>query len=131
MTSYNRKTYRVDDISWTATASDTFDLHGNKVSFISYFKQKYNVNIRDPRQPLLVSRPKKKDLHRGMTGPILLVPELCQMTGYTNEMRSNNQLMRVISSHLHFNPPERIHKIKDFMYRMRSNQNVKSYRLAF
>lgn len=32
-------------------------------------------------QPLLVSRPKKKDIRMGRTEPIYLLPELCTLTG--------------------------------------------------
>lgn len=126
MTSYNRKTYRVDDIDWNTTASSTFDLRGTQTSFLNYFRDKYNIHIRDPGQPLLVSRPKKKDIHRGMTGPILLIPELCQMTGITDEMRANNNLMKAIAQYLHTDPPVRVNKIKDFMQRMKGNHSVSS-----
>ena len=43
--------------------------------------QHHNIDVRDGKQPLLVSRPKKKDIRRGMDGPILLLPELCTLTG--------------------------------------------------
>ena len=39
------------------------------------------MKITDLDQPLIVSKLKKKDLNRGEKEPILLVPELCTMTG--------------------------------------------------
>ncbi|ODM91966.1 Protein aubergine [Orchesella cincta] len=120
MTSYNRKTYRIDDIEWDMNPTKTFDMQGKETSFIEYFKTKYGQTIRDPHQPMLVSRPKKKDLHRGQAGPILLIPELCQMTGLTDEMRANNQLMRALATHLHTDPSARVAKLNDFMHRLQT-----------
>jgi len=74
MTHYNRKTYRVDDIDWTKNPTSTFDLKGKTISLADYYRAKYEIQIRDLHQPLLVSRPKKKELHRGETAPILLIP---------------------------------------------------------
>ena len=45
------------------------------------FCQHHTIDVRDLNQPLLVSRPKKADIRRGMDGPILLLPELCTITG--------------------------------------------------
>jgi len=131
MTSYNRKTYRVDDIEWSTTPKSTFDMQGQQTTFIEYFRKKYNKDIRDHDQPLLVSRPKKKDLHRGQLGPILLIPELCQMTGLTDEMRANNGLMKALATHLHTDPNARIAKINDFMHRLKTIPEVQSYLTFF
>jgi aubergine-like protein len=46
-------------------------------------------------QPLLVSMPKDRDRRGGIEGPVLLVPELCNMTGLTDEQRANFKLMQV------------------------------------
>lgn len=47
------------------------------------YLQNYGVVINDPAQPLLVSKPKKRDIRArgGDDSPILLVPELCTRTG--------------------------------------------------
>lgn len=124
MTIYNRKTYRVDDIDWETTPSSTFDMRGNPKTFMDYFQERYGIKIRDPNQPMIVSRPKKRDFHRGMTGPILLIPELCQMTGLTDEMRANNNLMRALATHLHTDPMRRVDKLRDFMRRLKGIPSI-------
>ena len=45
--------------------------------------QNYGIDINDVHQPLLVSKPKKRDIRArgGDDSPILLVPELCTRTG--------------------------------------------------
>ena len=45
--------------------------------------QAYNIDIQDANQPLLVSKPKKREIRArgGDDSPLLLVPELCTRTG--------------------------------------------------
>ncbi|XP_064484181.1 piwi-like protein 1 [Ornithodoros turicata] len=98
MTPYNNKTYRVDDIDWGKNPRSTFDTKEGTKSFVDYYKAQYEKDIRDLNQPLLVCRPKEKDLRAGRTQNIYLVPELCVMTGLTDEMRSNVNVMREFRS---------------------------------
>lgn len=51
--------------------------------------QKYNINIRDLKQPLLMSRSSDRDRRGGQQDVIALIPELCRATGLTDDMRSN------------------------------------------
>ncbi|ODN03707.1 Protein aubergine [Orchesella cincta] len=124
MTVYNRQTYQVDDIKWDSSPTQSFDFQGKQITFMDYFKTKYNINISDPRQPLLVSRPKKKDFHRGTRQPILLIPELCQMTGLSEEMRSNYQLMKSLAVHTQVEPAARVAKLNDFMNRLQTDPKI-------
>ena len=124
MTHYNRKTYKIDDVDFTRTPASTFDMKGKPVSYAEYYKTKYQINITDLRQPLLVSRAKKRDLHRGNPEKIYLVPETCQMTGLTEQIRSNFQVMRELAKHLHQAPDRRIQNIQGFMRRLHSSPEV-------
>ena len=69
---------------------------GTEISFGAYYKQVYGMEIRDRNQPLLVSKPKDRDRRRGDEKPVLLVPELCNMTGLSDDQRSNFKLMKVL-----------------------------------
>ena len=56
---YNNKTYRVDDIDFIQSPSSTFiDYSGREKSFKDYYKEQYNLEIKDPKQPLLITRAK-------------------------------------------------------------------------
>lgn len=91
LTDYTNKTYRIDEIDFTRTASSTFETKDGPISFIEYYLKKYNIRIRDPRQPLLLSRAKARDL-RGNPNQneiIALIPELCRATGMTDTMIKN------------------------------------------
>ena len=48
-------------------------------SFDSF--QRYQLKILDHTQPLLVSKPSRRNRRAGITGPILLIPEFCRETG--------------------------------------------------
>ena len=54
--SYNNKTYRIDEIAWDKTPTDEFEgRNGEKKSYMKYYAEKYNRTIKDPKQPLLIS----------------------------------------------------------------------------
>lgn len=135
MTHYNRKTYRVDDIDWDNSPMSTFDMKGaagsagvgGTVTFVDYFAQKYGLVCTDMRQPMLVSRPKKRDYHRGQIGSVLLIPEFCQMTGLTDEMRSNFQLMKSLTGYLHVSPERRVDAVRKFMARLKRAPGVRDF----
>lgn len=38
MTDYNKKTYRVDDVSWNETPMSTFKMKDKDTSYIDYYK---------------------------------------------------------------------------------------------
>ena len=89
MTTYNKKTYRIDDIDFAQNASSTFHLRkeDRDVTYEEYYRTRYEVTVRQPKQPLLVSRPSRKDLNRGDDKPIYLLPELCGMTGLSDDQK--------------------------------------------
>ena len=65
------------------------------MNLVQYYKERYKQNIVDVNQPLLVSNPDARMRRRGMTQPIKLVPELCNMTGLSDEQRADFKLMKV------------------------------------
>merc|ERR1719435_42579 len=126
MTRYNNKTYRIDEIAWDKHPDDEFDYkNGEKLSYVKYYAEKYNKAIRDPKQPLLVSMPRARDERAGMTGPIYLVPELCFMTGLSDEQRANFQLMKALGEHTRQEPKTRTRTLMKFHERMASTPEIK------
>lgn len=47
MTSYNKRTYRVDEIDFNMSPRDTFTVDEKEVSYIEYYKTKYDAKIND------------------------------------------------------------------------------------
>ena len=53
------------------SAETTFDKDGKQVNYLEYYKTKYNENVTDINQPLLINKDRK-------TGnEVALLPELC------------------------------------------------------
>lgn len=60
-----------------------------------------------------------------MTGPIYLVPELCFMTGLSDEQRANFQLMKALGEHTRQEPKTRTRTLMKFHERMASTPEIK------
>jgi len=107
MTRYNKKTYRIDGLDWTLSPRSTFDKNGTQQSYYDYYREKYSCTIQDMQQPLLISRPKDRDRRGGQEGPCFLIPELCYMTGLTDEQRADFRLTSALSDWTRMNPTSR------------------------
>nr|UJZ92587.1 piwi-like protein Siwi [Scaphoideus titanus] len=137
LTDYNNKTYVVSDVNWDESPSSTFDKNGTQVSYMNYYRERYNITIRQPQnQPLLVSKNKPRDRRAaeqaGTVQPgggdpniIYLIPELCRMTGLTDEMRANFQLMRAMATHTRIGPGDRIARLLVMNRRLNGEARVK------
>ncbi|XP_022818139.1 piwi-like protein Siwi [Spodoptera litura] len=124
MTVYNKKTYRVDDVSWQVSPKSTFKMRDETITYMDYYKKKYKITIHDTAQPLLISRSKPRDIRAGMPELVYLVPELCRQTGLTDEMRSNFKLMKALDAHTKIGPDVRIQKLMAFNQRLTRNPEV-------
>ena len=95
---YNNKSYKVDDIDFQASPKSTFtNEKGEELSYMDYYKRQYGLEIRDPNQPLLIHRPKKKALNEeDVEKLICLIPELCLLTGMTDAMRADFRIMKEV-----------------------------------
>lgn len=125
LTDYNNKTYRVDDVQWNSTPQSTFNKSdGSSISYIQYYRDRYQIRINDNNQPLLVSRAKRREIRAGMAEIIYLIPELCRMTGLTDTERNNMQMMRELANHTRLAPEGRIQRLEQFSRRMRTNQKI-------
>lgn len=91
LTDFNNKTYRIDDVTFDITPADKFDYKGVDTSFIAYYQTKHQVTIHDPGQPMLITKSSKRSIRGGQPEHILLVPELCRATGFTDNMRNNRK----------------------------------------
>ena len=55
---------------------------------MEYYKSRYNENVSDVNQPLLINKDRK-------TGnEVALIPELCLLTGLTDQMRADFRLQK-------------------------------------
>lgn len=46
LTTYNNKTYRIDDVDFNSSPSSTFSKRDNsQISYVDYYREKYNLRI--------------------------------------------------------------------------------------
>ncbi|KAM8812110.1 piwi-like protein 3 [Rhynchonycteris naso] len=126
ITKFNNRTYRVDAINWKENPKTTFKKSdGTIISLVDYYKQQYHVQVTDLTQPLLISMGKwKKSQQDTSREPILLIPELCYLTGLTDKMRKDYRVMRELALHTRLNPEKRQQELQKFMNAVQKNENV-------
>ncbi|XP_056274404.1 piwi-like protein 1 [Pseudoliparis swirei] len=128
LTKYNNKTYRIDDIAWDHTPNNTFTKGNTEVSFKSYYKTQYNLDIADGNQVLLVSHVKKVLGPSGgpPPGPAMLIPELCFLTGLTDKMRADYVIMKDLNMHTKLEPNQREGRLNRFVSNIQKNPDAQA-----
>eukprot|EP00088_Acartia_fossae_P024862 TRINITY_DN2571_c0_g1_i14.p1 TRINITY_DN2571_c0_g1~~TRINITY_DN2571_c0_g1_i14.p1 ORF type:complete len:919 (-),score=292.46 TRINITY_DN2571_c0_g1_i14:527-3283(-) len=129
MTEYNRAaTYRIDDIDHKSSPKSTFKLYtGDEISYMEYYKKFYSITIKDPNQPMLIHRTKKKMVDGKEEERIIsLVPELCRMTGMTDEMRSDFRVMKDVANATRITPDKRQQCLRKFLENVRDNKDCQA-----
>ena len=130
LTRYNNKTYRIEDIDWDKKATDTFEETWKRgetrtKTYAQYYEEKYDKKLRDVNQPLLVGKPSQRDKFARASGPVLLIPELCFMTGLSEEQRANFQLMTQLGQYTRQDPKTRQNSLRKFSRSVATNQASK------
>ncbi|XP_068162691.1 piwi-like protein 1 [Antennarius striatus] len=115
LTKYNNKTYRIDDIAWDHTPINTFTRADKDVSFIDYYKNNYGIIVSDLTQVLLVTRIKRRDPGSQSPTTVMLIPELCYLTGLTDKMRGDFNVMKDLTAHTRLNPEQREGRLNRFV----------------
>ena len=128
---YNNKTYRVDEIDFTMNCLSTFVDH-NRVerTFMDYYKVHHNLDIKDPKQPLLISRSKRKTVEESEVASLTaLVPELCSMTGLTEAMKADFKVMKDVALFTRITPAQRQVAMQKFLDNVSNSPEASSHLL--
>ncbi|XP_044317447.1 protein argonaute-3 isoform X2 [Drosophila rhopaloa] len=108
LTRYNNRTYKINEICFDQSPKSEFQARTGSTSYLEYYKQYHNINIKDINQPLLLSIKKTRsnpDFNENVQ--FCLIPELCYLTGLRDEIRSDNKLMREIATFTRVSPNQR------------------------
>lgn len=106
----------MERVDFSLSPSTTFDKNGTQVSYAEYYKTRYNENITDPNQPLLINKDRK-------TGnEVALVPELCQLTGLTDAMRADFRLMKDLAGIVHTDANKKVQECKNLFTTFAKNE---------
>jgi len=73
---------------------------------------------------MLVSRPKKNYSQNDDENLLYLVPELCRMTGLTDKMRTNFQLMQALAQYTRLGPSQRVERLQKFNRCLKTDSKV-------
>lgn len=118
ITRYDHRTYRIDGIEWDLTPLSTFDRSGTPCTFIQYYQEHHNTKINDRKQPLLLHTDRRSNR------TVLLIPELCNMTGLTDEMRKDFKVMKDLARHTMVAPATRQQTVQQFAQTVNQSQAV-------
>lgn len=117
-TKYNKQIYRIDDIDFTQSPRSTFQMEdGKSVSYVEYYKTKYQFDVTDMDQPLIINKPKK-----GKLKSIYLIPEFCLMTGLSDKQRKDFNFMRDVAKVIKPSPVARMSSSVELANLIESNK---------
>lgn len=70
---------------------NTFQTKSGEVSYVQYYKTQYGIDIKDLKQPLLISREDKRvaGQQEKVTFTFSIIPEISYLTGLTDEQRAD------------------------------------------
>ncbi|XP_053204611.1 piwi-like protein 1, partial [Panonychus citri] len=101
MSKYNSKTYRIDDIIFDKNPeSYLFERKGESINLVTYYFTQYAIKIQDTKQPLLMVNPTDRQQRGGITKDLVLVPELCLLTGMSENMRNDFNFRKELDKHV-------------------------------
>jgi len=127
LTRYNNRTYKISDIDFDQTPMSKFALKsGEEMTYVDYYKRQYNITIKDTKQPLLLSLPEKtSESEKDVLKALALIPELCMLTGLTDQMRSDFRIMKEVGNYTHATPQARINGMRQFLQRIQENDEAR------
>ncbi|XP_035915342.1 protein argonaute-3-like [Anopheles stephensi] len=128
LTRYNKKTYRIDDVLFDLNPMSTFRYGERDITYVEYYKQQYSIDIHDHQQPLLLNRQERKVANKETPQElsICLVPELCYLTGLTDDMRKDYKVMRDIATYTRITPNQRLMAMQKFCENVNQNEAARN-----
>lgn len=131
ITSYGdrKRIFRIEDVSFDVTPKSTFKDHkrDKDISYLEYYKSRYEVEIKDPSQPMLLAKENRAKRYDGTgdeDGSVYLVPELCNIAGLTEDQRNDNRVKMDLIRSSQINPMDRVKHARAFLKRLADNSFV-------
>lgn len=118
VTLYNNRIYRIKYVDFEKTPLSTYSHYKREekahsdISYHHYYEAYYSKTITEARQPLLAAFPEKD------SEKVFLVPELCALTGFNDDMRKDKNLMSEALKQTKVAPPDRYKAILDLKEQM-------------
>jgi hypothetical protein len=119
-TSYNNMIYRINNVEHGMTPADTFETKSGKISYHEYLKQRYRIEVRDLRQPMLSASYRVRAPGGGgwQTRNVYLVPELCNLIGLTPRQKRDFRVRRAMLAATSSPPDQRKQDLSQLVERL-------------
>ncbi|XP_077131113.1 piwi-like protein 1 isoform X2 [Ranitomeya variabilis] len=88
-----------------------------------FIAKQYNEQVEDMSQPLIVNIPRRPK-PGAENGAIVLVPELCNLTGLTDRMRNDFNVMKDLAVHTRLPPDQRERQVGKFLNYIHKDESV-------
>ena len=109
-TLHSNQRFKVEMVNFEKTPKDyELTVNGSSINLVKYYKAFFNLDI-NPKSPLFFLKSKK-----GNKGGVYMPPELLCLVGLTEEMSSDNYLLKNIIKITKQRPEEKIRTIGDIM----------------
>lgn len=126
----NRRCYRIEEIVFTMSPMSHLSTEDG-LTYIEYFKTRYQETISSSNQPLIRSKARFK----GQENSIYLVPELLTLTGLDAELRADYRAMSRIAISTSLDPQERLKVSMSLSDKINENEEatevLRSFGLSF
>ena len=120
----HHKTYKVSNVRFDMcpeTCNFEQGEAGTTISMASYFKQQYNMQIREMNQPLFEIKQKRQNIY--------LPPEFTMLVGIPQKVRENKKTVAQMRQSLFQKPHDRIHSIQQLNKMIAQSEEVKQWGL--
>lgn len=77
------------------------------------------------RQPLIVVEPSARERRAGRNEKIYLIPELCRLTGFADEMKNDYKFMNEVGKLTRQDPTARVNHLRSFIRRINTHPTIK------
>lgn len=95
--------------------------------YVDYYKEQYNMEIKDLKQPLLISRKEVRISGEAEKREYTfsLIPELCNMTGLSDDQKNNYNIVKDVATYTKLKPMQRVKAYKDFLKNVNETPEAK------
>ena len=119
--SYKGKNYKITDIDFDRNPENTSFINkenGMTMNLMAYYKAKYDIEIEDKKQPLIIvcKGPPEEEKNR-----LYFIPELCYLLGLEEDQINNGYFMNELANSTKIDPYERVQRINKFINLMEDN----------
>ena len=116
---YIGKNYKISDIDFDRNPENTTcEFKGKTSRIIDYYKEKYNIEIKNKKQPLILvcKGPAEENKNK-----LYFVPELVSLTGLEDDQVKMGEFMSELAKSTKLKPGQRVEKTKKFIDLLKDN----------